>query len=567
MSYDLRVWGARLAPPSELGEIAAGAGLQLSQSEPGPTRTVVRGARARYSFTVAEGQRLERDDVPDEITALMLDATTLYEVGVEGSASVEIPHAIRFARRLAAAVGGVVEDPQAGSFWTRGALRSVEAVQPKAADLVELSWYAPEGSVVGAADVWLASARRWLPEALPRRFGITEPLQGRLDRDGDQGFIKVHAAEDVMVHFVGGAPCAEGYLSGGRRTYGEVAAYKLDVDAVAFEDPRWRRAVREFFVGFAERIDAFAATAELRAPGVFFAHLSPQGKWMGLPPYPASWAWLGSRYLEMIGDDLDPSRTMSVGAGRLLTLSETPSPHETLPAHSWVPAEYQAVDLTSSGPSPQRSMSLGPAASMPAELRPDQLERRILAIALAPDAAGVRAPRPIDTADYAQIQMPHGVDFAYLTPARARETFAFLMDQKETRRAELLRLLRDNGFQTSTNEDLVDSVDAILATYPSFIAGTETLAEKWTSVAIDAGLLAGDLMIEQHPHLRWQLSAYGRKTWGYGNAAIAGMRNIPNHSFEVHPVASTLASAHHTAEADPRPGELNRALRWMSKMA
>ncbi|MHA7304622.1 hypothetical protein ACX80E_05145 [Arthrobacter sp. TMN-49] len=35
---------------------------------------------------------------------------------------------------------------------------------------------------------YLALARKYLPEALPTRFGTYEPLQGKLVRDGDQAF-------------------------------------------------------------------------------------------------------------------------------------------------------------------------------------------------------------------------------------------------------------------------------------------------------------------------------------------------------------------------------------------
>ena len=445
MSYDLRVYGARLAPPSELEEIAAAAGLCISPTDKRPVRTVVRGVRERYSFTLAEGSQLEREDVPDEITALMLDASVLYDLGVEGSATAEIPHAIRFARRLAAAVNGVVEDPQLGTYWTRGKLRRVEPVESKSADTVELYWFAPIDSVTRAPEIWLSSARRWLPEALPRRFGVTEPLQSRLDRDGDQRFVKVQAEEDSMVHFAGIRPCLGGSMYGGvKDNEKEVAAYGLSVDAAALNDSRWRAAVREFFVGFAERIGAFAATADFGYSGVFLANLSPCGKWMGLQPYPVSWAWFGPEYLELIGDAIDPQRTTSAGSGRMLTLSDMPVPHHQLPAQSWVPSEYRAIDLSSSGPTAWQSMSLHPAVSMPAGLRPDKLERRILEIALERDAAGITRPRRFDMAGYEPIELPYGVDFAVLTPAKARQTFNLLMDEKDHRKAQLVELLVDD---------------------------------------------------------------------------------------------------------------------------
>jgi hypothetical protein len=193
---------------------------------------------------------------------------------------------------------------------------------------------------------------------------------------------------------------------------------------------------------------------------------------------------------------------------------------------------------------------------MPAGLRPDKLERRILEIALERDAAGITRPRPFDMAGYEPIELPYGVHFAVLTPAKARQTFNLLMDEKDHRKAQLIELLRRNGFETSTKEDLIDSLDAVIATYPTFAAGTESLNDPWTSIAMDAGLLEGD-----------QLSAYGRRTWGYGNAAIVGMRNIENLSYEDHPLLGSLLMAQRAAEGEPRVGAFNRSARRMEKMA
>jgi hypothetical protein len=41
---------------------------------------------------------------------------------------------------------------------------------------------------------YLAISRRYLPEALPRRFGSSEPFQQKLESDGDQAFIQAQKA-------------------------------------------------------------------------------------------------------------------------------------------------------------------------------------------------------------------------------------------------------------------------------------------------------------------------------------------------------------------------------------
>lgn len=82
------------------------------------------GAKRRYCFTLARPLAVEPEDVPEEVTAVLLDARLLWELHVEGSTVPEVPHAVRFARRLATAARGVVLDLQTGQTWHRGVLRT-----------------------------------------------------------------------------------------------------------------------------------------------------------------------------------------------------------------------------------------------------------------------------------------------------------------------------------------------------------------------------------------------------------------------------------------------------------
>ncbi|MEU4624990.1 hypothetical protein AB0G04_34085 [Actinoplanes sp. NPDC023801] len=79
-----------------------------------------------------------------------------------------------------------------------------------------MRWYEPAARASGIADRWLAAAREHLPEAMPRRFGDTEPLRGRLDRDGEDGFRRAHERADSLLHLAGTAPIYSASLAANR---------------------------------------------------------------------------------------------------------------------------------------------------------------------------------------------------------------------------------------------------------------------------------------------------------------------------------------------------------------
>ncbi len=321
MSYDLQVFGADFVDHAELCRLLEGAGLGVDQGdgEPSEFLTAVRGARAKYSFTVGLPVRLEPEDVPEEVTAVLLAPEWLYEVQVEGSTETEVPHAVRFARKLSQAVGGAVLDQQTDQTWIRGKSRAVAAVQQGRIDVVELRWYTTKpASPGGPAGTWLDAARRYLPEALPRRFGSFEPLSMKLEVEGDTGFVEAVTAETMTVFFSASRPCISGSISGGARGEVGVHSHSLSVHRDALADRRWADALQRLFVSFASKSNAVFASAEVQR-GVGWSgrstwfdseverttYLAVRGGWSGLLPYPAWWTWFGSDYVPLVAEHLD----------------------------------------------------------------------------------------------------------------------------------------------------------------------------------------------------------------------------------------------------------------------
>lgn len=380
MSYDLHVYAQRALAAGELEELVAAAGLRSEES--GGSLTVTRGLRRRYSFTLGLAAPVEAEDVPDEVTATLLGAACLYELLVEGSAASEIPHAVRFARRLAEASDGVVLDPQLDQTWSRGRLRAVEPVERGTIDVVSLAWYTARDDTDGrAARAWLELARRHLPEALPRRFGTFEPLAMKLDRDGPEAFVASAAAENGSVSLKASSPCIEGDVAGSAST-GAVRSHSLLVHREPLADPRWRDALQRFFVGFAARTDACFAGAEVvrglewSGRGVAYGgrterttYPAPRGRWAGLPPYPTWWAWYGPEYAPLVADHLPAGEAERVGDGLFHRRAAEPLDRDRL-RHAGPPLPAELLAAVDPADAHYFNPPLIPAATMPAALRP-----------------------------------------------------------------------------------------------------------------------------------------------------------------------------------------------------
>jgi hypothetical protein len=330
VSYDIQVYAERSLASDELRQLVADAGLGLVEDGDRSSLSVVRGVSSRYCFTLGQAVAIEAEDVPEEITAAMLEPSYMYELLVEGSSATEVPHAVRFARRLAEATNGVLLDQQIGKTWHRGQLRHCAPVQRGTIDIVDIRWYVrASASGPDAAAAWLELAATLLPEALPRRFGTYEPLALKLDRDGPEAFVQVVATEADSVFFKAAKPCIEGHLAGGDPSpKAFVTSHSLCLHREPLNHPSWQRALRRLFVAYAERTGSFFASAEvvrgLEWSGRSLAYgqtaerttyLARGRTWAGLLPYPAWWTWFGPDYVSLVEEHLPPDQIQRVNQG------------------------------------------------------------------------------------------------------------------------------------------------------------------------------------------------------------------------------------------------------------
>lgn len=179
-------------------------------------------------------------------------------------------------------------------------------------DALVVRWY--ERHSPGVVDRWLRAADEHLPEAVPRKFGDTEPLRGRFGRDGARALVQAHADADPLLFLAGTPPVYHASLAApGPRRQGPVAAHSLQValDA-AGPDPRVRRFALAFVHPGTVYVSASVERGLTLDRGTLWGpaaepgepYLAPHGDWLGLPPDPPLWCWFGPVYRRRVSRDL-----------------------------------------------------------------------------------------------------------------------------------------------------------------------------------------------------------------------------------------------------------------------
>ncbi|MDQ0279408.1 hypothetical protein QO003_003711 [Arthrobacter silviterrae] len=363
MSYDLSVYAAGPLSFDDLVRLVRGTiGLDVdgSPSSDAQSLMVVRGARRAYCFTIDGPFGVEAEDVPEDVTASVIGAKAVYQVLVEGSEEASIPHAVKFARKLAKATGGALLDEQTDEVWPRAkgsrVARPREAARPT--ELVTVNFYTLMSELPeDLPGNYIALARKYLPEALPTRFGTYEPHQGKLDRDGDQAFTDMWSENPrSRLFFKCDYPIAWGAIPGPEYP-SSVWHASLYLDGAALADPGWLDGLRRFFVAFALESNSFFASVEVlrnyewvsrsyeRLPGaeeeIWPIHV---GEWKGFVPYPQSWTWFGPEQAGIVSPYLTGRREQH-GEYLFHVLAEKPVDRDQLtallpdPTRPWIPKE------------------------------------------------------------------------------------------------------------------------------------------------------------------------------------------------------------------------------------
>ncbi len=148
-------------------------------------------------------------------------------------------------------------------------------------------WYVRGDRRCDVVGEWLGAAREYLPDAVPRTYGTTEPLCGRVAVGGEEALRSAYATTPDLLLLAGGPSVSDAVLAA--PSPGRVAAHVLHTERPP-DDP----AVRAFALDVAVGVSAIYVSASVESDPE--RYLAPLGRWLGLPPTPPTWCWFGAGY-------------------------------------------------------------------------------------------------------------------------------------------------------------------------------------------------------------------------------------------------------------------------------
>ena len=346
VSWDLRVF-TRHAPPSNfVSTTLVDEGGFIAHGTLDPRRNVlvsqVESGEDLPAFTVDAPRPVESEDLPDELLGFEPGLRFVLEVSSPAAASDDgRALAQRVALRLAETFEGSVYDPQTGTaLWPPSDARAEQsASRSERIRVVELAWYV-NGPPEHIATTFVGALGRHCPEAMPRRYGDSEPFEHKFVAGQEEALVRwwtelAGVERGKSFSWKASAPCFGGDVSfPDRRTHypsGEPVDHigpgctKLGLSfdgRVLHADPTWTQSVVELLSTLAGELRAFYAAAVVRRNVIarrqlWFDERSerspiPFSAFTGLPPTPTWLAWFGPTYVPLV-EEVFGDRAQAVG--------------------------------------------------------------------------------------------------------------------------------------------------------------------------------------------------------------------------------------------------------------
>jgi hypothetical protein len=149
------------------------------------------------------------------------------------------------------------------------------------------------------------------------------------------------------------------------------------------------------------------------------------------------------------------------------------------------------------------------------------------------------------------------VPLADVDRATARRHFGDLMDAREHRKRELVRLLKRNGFNVDPDDR---GLQALNDWYRANVAASDDapdrLQDRWYAVGLDVGLFIGDAIIHRAPSLEWRLFTDGRTDASYHRPVIMGFTRVANPRYYLDPELVVGTHGHRLISGYTEPEDL-----------
>jgi hypothetical protein len=311
MSYNMQIWSVIEPVWNEIasgldGWIASNQGLTFE------SRT--------WQIVVGPCSRVEGENIPEEVFSSLPGIRYLTEINLEpihapGSAHT---HLSRISSRIARVCQGIFLDPQQDTIASPRGVRRLSPNKPKGRiSVLSFAWWFDESPLIeqGGFAGLLLIMEKYLPEALPRRYGPYEPPQYHYEAEGKDHFITFLAAEKTGVVWYPHYPVFNiglGIYNGfGPRRIGYISnALDIDVDASVCAQPGWNVALRRFWSRMSDFIRPYYGEVRLMRnyilqrgrvylDGRTETHPIRNGWWNGVPRRMGAAVVIGERYARL----------------------------------------------------------------------------------------------------------------------------------------------------------------------------------------------------------------------------------------------------------------------------
>ena len=305
------------------------------------------------------------EDIDDFFTEIVLSPKWSYELSVPyNSDKLDINNAKRFSEFIATNCNGAVYDPQLDKviFPKSKIRRYTSSLDDNRINVINLYWFIPGKSLSNnTIKDFLNIVKKYLPEAIPKRYGDYEPLQHKFD--GFDNFIDyVIKSSGDMVFFKSTSPCYGGYIStsSGKLKYDTaklISKFSLTFDARAFEkNENWNDTLINLFINLSIKLKAFysmgfveeniiAKRNSIGYDGFSKRYsLPPLNWWVGIPNSPMWLNWFGKPYAKEIEINLSKFTIIEFDSGIFYKTADFPIILKKIKKYPKIPLKLLALN-------------------------------------------------------------------------------------------------------------------------------------------------------------------------------------------------------------------------------
>lgn len=198
MSYDLKIWSS--GKMTESNPLLIDAGYIFNND------FLVREGNG-WQVVISRSAAVEPEDIPDTIMQSLPGISYITEINIEPiSAPDKIRNeTLRLCKALAKEMKGVVEDPQDGTVKLPSGIKKVsyDNLKGKKQPLVSLIWYFDDVAFYQSnkIDQFVDLLEKYMPNALPRRYGEYEPPRNKYAETGKAHLIEFLKNESSPVWY------------------------------------------------------------------------------------------------------------------------------------------------------------------------------------------------------------------------------------------------------------------------------------------------------------------------------------------------------------------------------